>query len=110
MPDYLSVPLCFIKNKRLAMMRLKQELMHLWFILAASSLKTIAVIFSVRTQPHVEVTSVLFVSVALQPDLDMISTASGGVQLSSKTNTQMHTGAPLSATTHTRPQMQRFGI
>lgn len=71
----------------------------------------IVVIFSTRTQPGGEVTSVLFVSMALQPDLEMTnSTDAGGVQLSGKMNPQMHTGVLHSATTysHTQSWMQRY--
>lgn len=70
------------------------------------------VILSVSTQPGGEVTSVLFVFMALQQDLEMTnSTAAGRAQLSGKANTQMHTGALYFGTmhthTHTRTQPQR---
>lgn len=52
------------------------------------------VIFSMKTQPGVEVTSVLFVSMALQLNLEMTNSAAaaGGARLSGRVHTQAHTG------------------
>lgn len=80
-------------------------------VYCGESVRGIVVIFSMRTQPGGEVTSVVFVSMALQPDLEMTnSTDAGGVQLSGKINPQMHTGVLHSATTHshTQPWMQIY--
>ncbi len=93
-------------------MRSKSSCGSFWLtVYCRQSLRGVAVIFSAGTQPGGEVTSVLFVSMALQPDLEMTnSAAAGGARLSSKINTQMHTGALHSAITHThtRPRMQRY--
>lgn len=59
------------------------------------SLRGAAVILSVGTQPGGEVTSVLFVSTSLQPDLEMTNSAAaaaaaGRSQRLRETTTQMH--------------------